>query len=177
MNDHPWTIGLTGLLGIIFGAVVTGAFNLLTKRNDYVNDYYKLVINRRVEAYQVLESLIVNLKLSVLDNDNRPYHFVLGGEGGHMKLYELLVPVLSQSLWISDEAFDKTQELNYLIFKLGADSEKAIAFGKDNYTIIANIRSNLENILANDMMNIHDVARFLHKKGSKKSEFREISLR
>ena len=59
MTEQPWFMGL---IGIVIGATIAGAYNLRAKRNEYVNEYYKLVVRRRVEAYEKLENLIINLK-------------------------------------------------------------------------------------------------------------------
>ena len=54
------------LLGALLGTVIAGLFSLRAKRNEYVNDYYKKVIDRRLAAYEQLESLIVSLRTTFL---------------------------------------------------------------------------------------------------------------
>jgi hypothetical protein len=36
----------------VLGALIAGVHNLRAKRNKYVNDYYKAVIQRRIVAYE-----------------------------------------------------------------------------------------------------------------------------
>ena len=44
MTDQLWIAILSSsLFAGILGALIAGAFNLRSKRNDYVNDYFKLV--------------------------------------------------------------------------------------------------------------------------------------
>ena len=64
------------LCGGLLGAIIVGAYSLRAKRNEYLNDYYKKVIDRRVAAYEQLESLIVSLRTTFLGEDNKPYHFL-----------------------------------------------------------------------------------------------------
>ena len=63
-----------GVVGVMVGAVVTGIYNLRIRQRDFVNDYYKVVIDKRVVAYEKLSSLIVCLRTCVVDTDNKPYH-------------------------------------------------------------------------------------------------------
>jgi hypothetical protein len=60
--------------GIVFGALVAGLYGLRAKRNEYVNDYYKTVVHRRITAYEHLEALIMDYRMSIVDEDKKPYH-------------------------------------------------------------------------------------------------------
>ncbi len=51
------------LAGVLLGAVIAGLYNLRAKRAEYVNEYYKTVIGRRIAAYEQLEELIVSFNL------------------------------------------------------------------------------------------------------------------
>ena len=67
------------------------------------------------------------------------------------------------SLWLSEELFHATRELNLLIYSQAKDAE-LIAFGKDNYQTIATLRAKLEQFHARDMLSLHDVPTFLKSK-------------
>ena len=64
------------LLGALVGTLITGFFSLRAKQNEYVNDYYKKVIDRRIAAYEQLENVIVSLRTTFLGEDNKPYHLL-----------------------------------------------------------------------------------------------------
>lgn len=161
--------------GILLGAVVTGLYNLRSKRNEYANEYYKTVIQRRITAYEQLESLIVYFKASVVGTDNQAYHLPFSGENAKEELFKRFFSVMSQDLWLSDDAFLKTRDLNYLLFSM--PETNAIEFGKQHYQAIAQIRESLEKILAADMMELHKVGRFLaRKKKTRQSGFHAIQL-
>jgi hypothetical protein len=165
----------SSLLSGICGAFIAGLYNLRAKRNDYVNDYYKTVIKRRIAAYEKLENLIVWLKAAVIDKDNRPYHVLFSRDNDWENAYKLLFDVMSQGLWLSDETFTKIRDLNYLLFSLKTEQGGMIEFGKDNYQVIAELRSELEKLLAVDMLSLHDVKRFLKCKKKKDHGFHYFS--
>ncbi len=168
MTDQMWLAILSSsLLSGICGASIAGLYTLRAKRNDYVNDYYKTVIKRRIAAYEKLENLIVCLKAAVLDKDNRPYHLLFSRDDDWENAYKLLFTVTSQALWLSDETFIKIRDLSYLLFSLKKEQGGMIEFGKKNYQVIAELRSELEKLLAEDMLSLHDVKRFLKFKRNK----------
>lgn len=78
VTQQQWiTIAVSVISSGLLSAVVAGLYSLRAKRNDYVNDYYKIVIQRRIAAYEALERLIFPLKTAVVDEeDNRSYHFL-----------------------------------------------------------------------------------------------------
>lgn len=162
--QHPWITVITSWLGSgVVGAIAAGIYSLRTKEKEYINDYYKEVIKRRIAAYEQLEQLIISLKSAVVDNDNRPYHLLFSSntEEGWKRVFELIFQ--TNGLWLSDEAYSRSRELTVLIYPLG-DPAQIVEFGKTHYQTIATIRADLERILARDMLNLHDVPRFLKAK-------------
>ncbi len=54
---------------------------LLSQKNiDYENAYYKMVLERRVKAYEVMEWFILHIKIATLDETNKPYHRLFAEE-------------------------------------------------------------------------------------------------
>ena len=178
MPDQFWiTILSSSLLSGIFGALIAGAFGLRGKRNEYVNDYFKTIIKRRLEAYERLEQLINALKLTVLDDDQRPYHQVFSNEATWTDIYKLFLDSTSHPLWLSDEIFAKTRELNLMFLKASHDKRELVEFGKSNYPPIAELRSEVEKLHANDMLTLHNVEDFLKRKKEHKSGFESFDPR
>ena len=177
MTQQLWLAILSSsIISGILGALIAGIYTLRGKRNEYINDYYKTVIQRRLAAYEKLECLIAALKTAVLDSDNKPYHFLFSKDDDWGRVHQLLFPVMSQSLWISDEAFVRTRDLNYLAFRLNPGVEGVIEFGKQNYEVIATLRADLEKILAADMLELYDVRSFLKRKKKSTHEFHAVHL-
>jgi len=55
VTQHPWATIITSWLGSgALSALVAGMYNLRAKRNEYVNDYYKIVItSNKVGAFNL----------------------------------------------------------------------------------------------------------------------------
>jgi hypothetical protein len=169
--------GAFALLGALFGTLLTGVFNLRAKRNEYVNDYYKTVIQRRIAAYEQLESLIIAFKTAVVDQaDMKAFHQPFSGDSHRDDIFTLIGSTLSQGLWLSDKAVQKTIDLNYLLFRMPDAPGSLITFGKAHYSEIAELRAGLERILAADMLKMHEVRHFLSQKAKQHLGFHDVQL-
>jgi hypothetical protein len=171
MPEFWIAIFTSSLLSGIVGALIAGAFGLRGKRNDYVNDYFKTIIKRRLEAYERLEQLINALKLAVLDDDQRLYHQVFSNEVTWAEIYKLFLDSTSHPLWLSAEVFSKTRELNLMFLQASYDKRELVEFGKSNYAPIAELREEVERLHAKDMLNLHNVEDFLKQKKKHQSGF------
>ena len=155
----------------VVGALVAGWFNLRSKRSEYENAYFKMVLERRLKAYEQVEHLITQLKVAVLDQDKRPYHLLFSAEDSAENTYKELFSVMSSALWISDDLFDETRKLNVLIYTRseGTGVSSLIEFGKQHYQELAELRTRIEKLHARDMLTLHEVPTFLKSKKPKDS--------
>lgn len=165
MLSITWTALLaSSVIAALLGGLIAGFVTLRVARNQYVNDYYKTVVQRRLAAYEQLEYLITMLKTSVADDaDNKVYH-LLFSSGDGAKAYEAMLRVSSQSMWLSDEVLQETIDLNRLLFSCPLDQAGVIAFAKENYQAIAETRTRLERLHSRDFLTLHKVPQFLKSK-------------
>lgn len=164
MNRELWLAVLSSsLISGVVGALIAGFFNLRSKRTEYINAYYRMALERRVKAYETVERLITMIKIAVVDDDRRPYH-IFFSENDEAAIYRQLLDVMSQALWLSENLFQKTRELNLLIYGRDATNFELIEFAKSNYTAIAEIRTQIENIHGKDMLSLHEVRHFIRAK-------------
>jgi hypothetical protein len=177
---HPWMTIITSWLGSgLIGALVAGIYNLRAKQNEYVNDYYKIVIQRRIAAYEQLEKMtIMPLKTTSADGmSDGLCHLPFSSEEPdewNRNVVSLLFP-MSQGLWLSDELWEKLRELNILLFHFEKPTS-VVEFGKKNYQRIAGLRADIERIFAKDMLSLHDVKAFLKSK-NKDPGFKVVDLK
>lgn len=162
----------SSVIAALIGGLIAGFVTLRTVKNQYTNDYYKTVLQRRMAAYEQLEYLITMLKTSVSDDtDNGVYH-LLFSDGDANKAHEILFGISSQSMWLSDDVIQETIKLNRLVFDFPVDQTAGIAFAKANYKSIAETRSRLERLHARDFLALHQVPKFL--KGKKPKDIYEL---
>ena len=137
----------------------------------------QVVLKRRVDVYESLETLINELKLAVYDDNHQLYHFIFSNEGGWPEIYKLFLVATSNPLWLSNDIFAKTRELNIMFLQASHENRNPVEFGKANYKSIAELREQIEKMHARDMANLHEVERFLKSRKVNQNGFSPIDLR
>lgn len=149
------------------GGFIAGWFSRQVKRDEYANDYYKIVLSRRLAAYEEVEQLLIMLKATVADLGGQPYHILFSKDDDAEAVYKLLFAVMSNALWVTDDLYDLVRNLNLMVYNSGVGKAGLIEFGKKNYKAIAELRSQIEGAHSRDMLVLHDVPRFLKGKRSR----------
>jgi hypothetical protein len=149
----------------LVSALLTGWFGRLTKKDEYKNGFYKLVLDRRMKSYEVVERLILSVKTAVHGEDNRLYHLAFAHEDVSMATNKLMLETMQGAMWLSDDLFSATRELNHLMFSKAKDGSW-IDFGKKHYQAIAKLRIRMETLLVRDMLELHNIPAFLKRKKS-----------
>jgi len=60
------------VVSALVSSLIGGWFALRSKQNEYAHAYYKVVLERRIAAYEEIEGLISAVKVAVIDADRRP---------------------------------------------------------------------------------------------------------
>ena len=165
----------SSLLGGVLGAFITGKFNLRVKDREYENEYFKLVLAKRIAAYESVQKLVTGFKTAVVDENKQPYHFLLSHEDGPQETHKLLFEITSQALWLTDDLFLQTRDVSRLLFGASDDKDGSIAFAKKNYRKFALLREEIERLHIRDMLLLHEVRKFLRSKKIS-GGFSEVSL-
>lgn len=166
----------SSVIGGAVGAFIAGRFSLSVKNREYENDYYNLVLAKRVAAYESIQQLVTGLKTAVLDNDGQPYHRLLSLDDSLPVAYRLLGEISSQALWLSDDLFIQTRDLGRLLFGATNHEGGTVAFAKKHYQEFATSRENIERLHIRDMLSLHKITQFLNSKNVQ-SGFGAVRLR
>lgn len=160
-----WVVVLSSsVVATVVSALVGGWFSLRAKQNEYANAYYKMILERRLAAYEEVEHLIGAIKVAVVDHDQKPYHMLFSRDDDHATVYKVLQGTMSNALWLTDELFELTRQLNLLVYNGTVEDSGLIEFGKNNYNAVADLRAKLERVHARDMLVLHDAPAFLKAK-------------
>lgn len=165
MTPELWLAVLSSsVISGVLGALIAGWFNLRSKHTEYAHTYYKMVLEKRIKAYEAVERLINQIKIAVVDTDNRPYHILFSKDDDHASVYKALMDGMPDALWLTDDLFEATRELNLLVYSRAPDGSGLTEFGKTHYREIAELRTKMEKLHIRDMTTLHEVPEFLRKK-------------
>jgi hypothetical protein len=166
MNTEQLVLALfsSSVVGGALGALITGRFSLGLKNREYENEYFKLVLAKRITAYESVQKLVTGLKTAVLAEDRQPYHLLFSDDDGLTDAHKLLYEISSQALWLSDDMFVQTRDLSRLLFGANDLDGGIVAFAKKHYAKLAEFRTTIERIHRRDMLSLHKVPEFLNAK-------------
>lgn len=160
------------VIATVLSTLVSTVLAIKLKSLDYRNEYYKKILDKRLEAYKFLETQIAVLKSTVLDEDRQPYPMIFSfGESEFHKFQENLFAAIAYSIWIHQDTVTEMENLNQIFFKISSrtknvSEEKVIEVGKEYYHQIATLRKKLEFFVRRDLHNLHDLKKFMKEKRS-----------
>ncbi|MDR2970706.1 MAG: hypothetical protein LBU83_02075 [Bacteroidales bacterium] len=168
INSEHITIILTStLVASIVSILVTHITILRQKRVDFRNEYYKIILAKRLKAYQFVETQIAVLKSVVVESDGKPYHVIFSyGEDKFIEFQQNLLLAISYGLWIDDGTMKELEKLNELFFSLNNQirskaQNEILNVGKIYYQKISDTRLKLENSVIKGLYELHDVRKIL----------------
>lgn len=171
--ENIWiTILSSAGIASIISAIVGYAFNVLMQKRRYKDDYYKMVIAKRMDAYSKTEQVCKLLKTHTYDNETEgTYCIAFGSMDALLTLCKMMHNALSDNIWLSDSIHAEMQKLNNVIVGV-EDGCRTKGFnvkqiGIELYADIDKVRINIENQYAKDMLTLHDVEGFLKSKNKK----------
>ncbi len=174
-NAELFKVILTSsLIASILSVIVSAIVSIKLKNLDYKNEYYKKILEKRLEAYKFLETQIAVLKSTVLDEDAKAYHLIFAyGEAKFHEFQQNLFAAMACSMWINDNTVDRMEKLNELFFKIsrkveGNDAKRVVRIGKDHYHEISDLRKSLEDSVRKDLLNLHNLKKFMKSASSKR---------
>ncbi|MDT0690870.1 hypothetical protein RM549_13815 [Salegentibacter sp. F188] len=162
-NEIIKIILASSLIAAIISAVVSYFTSVKLKSLDFKNDYYKEILKKRLNAYELIENQIILLKTVVLGDDQKPYHIIFGS--GDKKFFEFqqnLHLASVHGLWIDPKTTKSLEKLNSLFFNLNikvhSKSDIEIeTIGKEYYQKISDLRFTLENDVKKGLYNLTDM--------------------
>jgi hypothetical protein len=149
----------------LLSAAISAIVVTRTKQQEYRNEYYKMVLQKRIAAYEEIQRLIVNFKTASMDEDGKFYHATFAVMGEELdSLHQLLLRISYVAVWISDDLFSVTREITVLLFEGTPEDKNWIDFGKKHYSQFSDIRSRLEEYYSRDMLRLYEIPKFLKNK-------------
>ena len=102
--ENIWiTILSSAGIASIISAIVGYVFNVLMQKRKYKDDYYKMVIAKRMDAYSKTEQVCKLLKTHTYDNETEgTYCIAFGSMDALLTLCKMMHNALSDNIWLSD---------------------------------------------------------------------------
>jgi len=162
---------IVAILSISFlAALLTSVVNYRITNLNYRNEYYKKILDKRLQAYEKVYSFICNLKMMVHDTDEStlsPFLLSNGIAEFEKQTILLLVPI-RDNIWLSDELSAELTQTNLYLHSLlneindAENPEKALAkIANDKLEEIRVRRNRVQLQMSKDLKDMHNIKRFL----------------
>lgn len=167
-------------LSHILVALLSAGLTFLTtwriKKIDYRNEYYKNIINKRLQAYQFVENQIAVLKSSIIDSEDKlAYHVIFSFDRDKFFEFQNNTHLaLSQSVWLDEITIKNIEKLNEFFFQINEDSSDLVKLGKQYYHKLAGLRNEIEKSLVAEIYQLHEVEKFIKLKKNANQRLRKI---
>lgn len=169
--ENIWiTIFSSAGVASVISAIASFVNNRLAHNREYKDDYYKMVIAKRMDAYSKVEVIILSLKKLVRDeSDDCLYNVIFNNSQEEFFAFQTqLYEIAANSVWFSKDMYNALSELNLLFTQIDSqvldDGSNLLILGKQNRKKIADIRIRIEDIFRKDILSLHKIEVFLKAK-------------
>jgi hypothetical protein len=136
------------------------------KDKDYKNDYYKKIIDKRLEAIQSLEEVIGVFRAYGIVDDMRFNIFIAENKDG-VKYTAMFQKVINNYTWYSLETLKAVREVHQDIVNIFertkkiSEQQELLLFVESKSEVIGSGRDRLINCIGRDMHTLYDIDTFL----------------
>lgn len=164
---------ITILSSSIVTAILTNVVTLRMNNLNYKRDFYKKIIDKRINALEENIKLSEELKVSILLDDGKLCNMIFASGYEYFEQISVNIANTTNAFWVSSELLRIKQELNVFILneifheldKVGEinKNENLITLGLKYHETIRNYRSKMEMQINKDLKNISNVKKFISK--------------
>lgn len=157
--------GVASVVSAIMGYI----FNVLIQKRKYKDDYYKMVISKRMDAYAKVEEIYKLLKTYASEDSGKTSWCIIFNDKDFFKIfYKKLYSTMGSSMWLSEEINNDIRYLNNMLLlvdkSLKKENTNIRELGKEKHAIFAEIHCLIGKHYKNDMLNLYNVEGFLKNK-------------
>ena len=157
------------LSSAIISAFVSGITSFILEKRKFSQEYWKIAIAKRLEAYEHIEQVLVFFQTSNLI-DGKPCHLAFLNLASFNDVQTKLAMLSWKINWISTDIFAKIIELNRLFYTCNSlrNNVEVNSFGVKYYQDIAEIRDVILKFTSKDYLQMPNVKGFLKTKIAEK---------
>ena len=118
MEISTGSVLATAFGGAALGALITGGFSIWLNRKNYKRDYYKKIIDKRIEAYQELNNFLNYMRIYnyvQLDCKNKIIQKAFISEDEYNTVLDKLKSIHESTIWLSKDLADMFYDFSNLL--------------------------------------------------------------
>ena len=158
---------LGAFITAIIAALISSYFNIKTKSKEYENSYAKMILEKRLFAYEQINLTINILKKSTLDSDGKAYHLIFSSKENFDNSYQMIFNIFSLEFCLSEKTKKSYKDIFDEIIRCSSlleNGENIDIIGKEEYQFISKLRDELENNVLVDLKDLYKIDKFFNQK-------------
>lgn len=164
----------------VISAIMTSYFNWKIHNSNYKKDYYKKLLDKRIDAYENLNS-VANRLSDVVYTESGMVHGLLCGKLGFDLFKTELHKTMNKSFWLDDVTQHKLTELSAFLFNEISghiddnwpeeqQNQKYVELGIQHFEKIEDFKKTIKFFLNNELKNLYKIDDFFDdNRGGKKT--------
>lgn len=159
----------------VLSAILTSYFNWRIHNSNYKKDYYKKILDKRLDAYESM-NILINRLSDIVYTDRGVIHGMVSSEQSFNFLTSIVHSTMEKSYWLSDKTGHKLTELGIFLFNnissyIDDDlsekqlDEEYINLALANFEQIKEFNQSLKSLVNYDLQNLYNVDEFFAKNG------------
>jgi hypothetical protein len=170
-------MSISNIITIILGSSLLSAFlailgNWYLQKDNYRNEYYKKILEKRFEAYEGVGAIVSEMTTMVHMENGLCNAFLAFGKHDFDEFAFKIVPLIMKSFWLDNKLANELTKfnvflLNEITFEIKMDKNADLELrrlGVLNRNKIKEFRDNFEYYIKKDIKNLHEVTRFMKQK-------------
>lgn len=162
------------IIGLLLGSTVLSALinalvNLRTAKSAYRREYYKKIIDKRLESLDLAHEICNQLRHMVYIGNGETIMEPFHSHEKYAKLLAMLFESARDTFWQSDQLADAIQDLNLFVISTfdaiqKPDDDALNSLGFKHIDELRKLRNNIESAMIRELESMDDIKKFLTKK-------------
>ncbi len=159
----------------VLSAILTSYFNWRIHNSNYKKDYYKKILDKRLDAYESMNVLINRLS-DIVYTEKGVVHGMVSSQKSYDFLFSILHSTMEKNYWLSDKTGHKLTEFGIFLFNnitsqindnLSEEqlNQEYMRLAIANFEQISEFKQSLKNMVNLDLQNLYNVDEFFSKNG------------
>lgn len=159
----------------VLSAILTSYFNWRIHNSNYKKDYYKKILDKRLDAYESI-NILINRLSDIVYTEKGVVHGMVSSQKSYDFLFTILHTTMEKSYWLSDKTGHKLTEFGIFLFNnitsyidINLPEEQLdgeyISLALTNFEQISEFNQSLKSMVNFDLQNLYNVDEFFSKNG------------
>jgi len=160
------TIITTIITSGIITTIIAGIFSIFLGRNQYRYEYYKMLIQKRIETFDLIQELLQGFSVCVIDPDDKKlYHCIFSNEKNPIKDKYLMsiFKLTKANFYISNETSETIFKMNRFFIENKIEFDN-IEDGKKYYFQIGELVDDILKSTRKEVLDSYNLKKLLKEK-------------